>query len=132
MNLLKAIEEITKCNDKQFIAKGRSGDSCIIKMMGEYDGYTDVVVIQYEDDEYNRMVDVLTINSFTISYDWEEVIQPITFKQALERCEKDGTSFVDYEYGIKLIKNSLGYVVTVCEDKVHNTNGDWYEDKRPF
>jgi len=129
MKLGNAIEEINKCNDKKFEAIGRNGGKCFIKMIGRFDGYIDVIVIEYTTECGEEDIDVLVANDYTMSYDWKEYIEPVTFEEALYECTKYGTKFHNRQYGITLLKNPLGNVVTSCNDNVHNTNGDWYEVK---
>jgi len=126
MKLGNVIEEIEKCNDKKFEANGYGGSIVTIEMIGDFDVYNDVIVISVD----GGVKTVMSLNGTTMGYDWTEVILPVSFEEALHLCTKYGREFIDYEYGMRMIKNPLGNVVTISDDTVHNTNGVWYE-RRP-
>ncbi len=89
MKIWKAIEEIDKCNDKKFETIGRNGGKCTIKMIGSYKGYTDVIVIEYINYEKEKESEVLAMNDYTLSYDWTEVVEPVSFEEALEHVRQN-------------------------------------------
>ena len=63
--------------------------------------YSDVIVISGPD----TLEEPLTLNRWTLKYDWKEVKIPVSFEEAYNDCKENGNNYYDPKHNQKLVND---------------------------